>query len=90
MHRIFFNKYKNQFPILNKAFSLYDNKDAMIRSVVKNIYLTILKIDDKALRSFITAFPNNIYYPNIIFQLRNYIMKLCLVNFFDEKANQIQ
>ena len=82
----FFNKYKNQFPILNKAFSLYDNKDAMIRSVVKNIYLTILKIDDKALRAFITAFPNNIYYPNIIFQLRNYIMKLCLVNFFDEKS----
>ena len=82
----FFNKYKNQFPILNKAFSLYDNKDAMIRSVVKNIYLTILKIDDKALRAFITAFPNNIYYPNIIFQLRNYIMKLCLVNFFDEKC----
>ena len=82
----FFNKYKNQFPILNKAFSLYDNKDSMIRSVVKNIYLTILKIDDKALRAFITAFPNNIYYPNIIFQLRNYIMKLCLVNFFDEKS----
>ena len=79
----FFDKNKNQFPILNKAFSLYNNKDAMIRSVVKNIFLTILKIKDDALRRFITAFPNNIYYPNIIFQLRNIVMKLSLVNFFD-------
>ena len=79
----FFDKNKNQFPILNKAFSLYDNKDAMIRSVVKNIFLTILKIKNDALRRFITDFPNNIYYPNIIFQLRNIIMKLSLVNFFD-------
>ena len=80
----FFDKNKNQFPILNKAFSLYNNKDAMIRSVVKNIFLTILKIKDEPLRRFITAFPNNIYYPNIIFQLRNIIMKLCLINFFDD------
>ena len=87
----FFNKYKNQFPILNKAFSLYNHKDAMIRSVVKNIYLSILKIDDKDLRKFMTAFPNNIYFPNIIFQLRNIIMKLCLINFLEDnsKSNPI-
>ena len=83
----FFDKNKNQFPLLNKAFSLYNNKDAMIRSVVKNIFLTILKIKDEALRRFITAFPNNIYYPNIIFQLRNIIMKLNLINFMDESQN---
>ena len=83
----FFDKNKNQFPILNKAFSLYNNKDAMIRSAVKNIFLTILKINDEHLRRFITAFPNNIYYPNIIFQLRNIIMKLCLINFFDESKS---
>ena len=77
----FFDKNKNQFPILNKAFSLYNNKDAMIRSAVKNIFLTILKIKDEPLRQFMTAFPNNVYYPNIIFQLRNIIMKLCLINF---------
>ena len=84
----FFDRYKNQFPILNKAFSLYNNKDAMIRSVVKNIFLTILKINDEHLRKFITAFPNNIYYPNIIFQLRNIIIKLCLVNFFEESTKK--
>ena len=86
----FFDKNKNQFPILNKAFSLYNNKDAMIRSAVKNIFLTILKIKDEPLRQFMTAFPNNVYYPNIIFQLRNIIMKLCLINFFDEtKKNSL-
>ena len=81
----FYNKHKNQFPILTRAFSLYNHKDAMIRSAVKNIFLTILKINDEHLRRFITSFPNNIYYPNIIFQLRNIIIRLCIINFLDEK-----
>ena len=81
----FYNKHKNQFPILHKAFSLYNHKDAMIRSAVKNIFLTILKINDEHLRRFITSFPNNIYYPNIIFQLRNIIIRLCIINFSDDK-----
>ena len=63
----------------------------MIRSAVKNIFLTILKINDEHLRRFITSFPNNIYYPNIIFQLRNIIIRLCIINFIDDKnsANPI-
>ena len=81
----FYNKHKNQFPILHRAFSLYNHKDAMIRSAVKNIFLTILKIKEEHLRRFITSFPNNIYYPNIIFQLRNIIIRLCIINFIDEK-----
>ena len=38
-----------------------------------------------------TSFPNNIYYPNIIFQLRNIIIKLCIINFAEEsnKTNPI-
>ena len=87
----FFNKHKNQFPLLQKSFSLYNNKDAMIRSAVKNIFLTILKINDEHLRRFMTSFPNNIYLPNIIFQLRNIIIKLCIINFYEDnnKNNSI-
>ena len=84
----FFNRNKNQFPILHKALSLYNYKDAMIRSAVKNIFLTILKINDEHLRRFMTSFPNNIYYPNIIFQLRNIIIKLCIINFSDDNKRQ--
>ena len=83
----FYDKHKNQFPILTRAFSLYNNKDAMIRSAIKNIFLTILKINDEHLRRFITSFPNNIYYPNIIFQLRNIIIRLCIINFIDDKKS---
>ena len=81
----FFNANKNQFHILHKAFSLYNYKDAMVRSAVKNVFLTILKINEEHLRKFITTFPNNIYYPNIIFQLRNIIIKLCIINFNDDR-----
>ena len=82
----FYNKHKNQFPILHRAFSLYNHKDAMIRSAVKNIFLSILKIQEEHLRRFITSFPNNIYYPNIIFQLRNIIIRLSTINFVDDNS----
>ena len=88
----FYDKNINQFPIFNKAFSLYNHNDSMIRSVVKNIILTITKINEPNLRKFLIAFPNSIYYPNLIFQLKNIIVKLSLLNinqnnFFNKLRN---
>ena len=77
----FYDSNINLFPILNKSFSLYNHSDPLIRNVVKNIFLTILKIEDNNLRKFLTAFPVNLYYTNIIFELKNTIIKLCFIDF---------
>ena len=70
----------NQFPILTKSLSLYNYTDPLIRNVVKNIFLAIIKIDNKNLREFLISFPINLYYSNIIFQLKNSIIALSLIN----------
>ena len=70
----------NQFPILTKALSLYNYNDPLIRNVVKNIFLAVVNIDNKNLREFLISFPINLYYSNIIFQLKNRIMELCSID----------
>ena len=76
----FFDKDINLFPILTKSFSLYNHSDPMIRNVVKNILLSIIKIKNDDLLNFIVSFPNNLYYTNLILNLKNYILQLCLID----------
>ena len=76
----FYNKDINQFPILNKSFSLYNHSDPMVRNVVKNILLSIIKIKNNDLLNFLVSFPNNLYYTNLILNLKNYILQLCLID----------
>ena len=79
----------NQFPILTKAFSLYNHKDPLVRNVVKSIFLAIIKIDEPNLRNFMAAFPNNLYYPNLIFGLKTTILKLCEIDLGDERNKNL-
>ena len=83
--KYFFDYNINLFPLLNKSFSLYNHSDGLIRNSVKNILLSLIKIEDKNLRKFLTAFPINIYYVNIIFEFKNTIIKLCFINFNQNK-----
>ena len=78
----------NQFPILTKSLSLYNYKDPLIRNVVKNIFLAIIKIENKNLREFLISFPINLYYSNIIFQLKNSIISLCFVDLGDNEGSK--
>jgi hypothetical protein len=80
----FYDSNINQFPILTKSLSLYNYSDPLIRNVVKNIFLAIIKIENKELREFLISFPINLYYSNIVFQLKNTIMKLCLIDLGDD------
>ena len=75
----FFNKDINQFPFLNKSFSLYNHSDPTILNVVKNILLSIIKIKKFDLLNFLVSFPNNLYDTNLILNLKNYILQLCLM-----------
>ena len=84
----FFNSDINLFPILNKSFSLYNHSDPLIRNVVKNIFLSIIKIEDNNLRGFLTAFPINLYFTNIIFEFKNTIIKLSLIDFNQNELNK--
>ena len=76
----FFDKDVNQFQMLTKSFSMYNNSDPMVRNVVKNILLSIMKIKNEDLNNFLVAFPINIYYTNLVLNFKNYILQLCLID----------
>ena len=63
----FYNYEINDFPLLTTALSFYNSKNPMIRNVVRNIVLQIIKIEEYHLRNFLTAFPFCVYYPHLIF-----------------------
>jgi hypothetical protein len=78
----------NQFPILTKTLSLYNYKDPLIRNVGKAIFLAIIKIENQNLKEFLISFPINLYYTNIIFQLKNAIVSLSLVDLGDNDGSK--
>ena len=76
----FYNKELSQFPLLTKALSLYNHDDPMIRTVVRNIFLSIIKIDNLNLRNLISSFPIVVYFPNLIYLVRNLINEIFNLN----------
>ena len=85
------------FPILNKCLLLYDHPDNMLRSVVYNILLLITKNKNKFVNNYITSFPVALYYPNIIYNLKNIISQLNFIyikeknisEYFEEKHEEL-
>ena len=72
----FYNEELGQFPLLTKTLSLYNHDDSMIRNVVRNIFLAIIRIDYINLRNYITSFPIVVYFPNLIYTVRNLIHEI--------------
>ena len=72
----FYKNEINQFPILNKSLYLYDHSDSMIKSAINNILLLITKIKNSFLMEYLASFPVALYYPMIIYNLKDVISKL--------------
>ena len=77
----------SKFPILDKALSLYDYKDLMVRNTSRNIFLSILKINDNKLINFLTSFPICVYYPNLVLIIRNLICEISKIKIEENKKN---
>ena len=93
----FYKEEINFFPILTKSLLLYDHPDSMLRSVVYNILLLITKNTNKSLNNYLSSFPVALYYPNIIYNLKNIISTLNFDNikeqniseYFEEKHEEL-
>lgn len=72
----FYNKDDNKFPIISKTLTFYNMNDPMIRNVVRNIMLSLLRIDCDTLKKYLSSFPINTYYVNLIFKIKETIINL--------------
>ena len=97
----FFIKEINSFQMLTNMLKFYNHPDQMIRNVIKNTFLTILKLskDYKPLLDFICSLPVLSYFNFFAYRLRDLIVtyykkikinKIDLINYLhDEIINDI-
>lgn len=74
--QFFFHKGINSFPLLEASLRLYNHNDPMIKNVVRNTILTLLKIKYDPIVDYFSSLPSITYFPFISCRLRDLIIKL--------------
>jgi hypothetical protein len=82
--QFFFHKQFNSFPLLQSALKMYNHSDAMIKNVVRNIVLTVLKskhyitilVKYEPIMDYFSSLPAITYFPFLACRLRDLIIKL--------------
>ena len=74
--QLFYIEKTNNFPIIENILKLYNHRDSMVRNVVRNIILNILKINCKNIQDHFTELPSISYFANIACHLRDIIIQI--------------
>ena len=73
---LFYDEKANSFPIIENVIKLYNHRDSMIRNVVRNIVLNILKIKGANLQEHFIELPSISYLANLACHLRDMCIKI--------------
>ena len=73
---LFYNDKANSFPIIENVLKLYNHRDSMVRNVVRNIVLNILKIKVPSIENHFTELPSISYLANIACHLRDICIQI--------------
>ena len=73
---LFYDDKTNSFPIIENVIKLYNHRDSMIRNVVRNIVLNILKIKNVNLQEHFIELPSVSYLANLACHLRDICFKI--------------
>ena len=74
--QLFYDEKTNCFPIIENVLKLYNHRDSMIRNVVRNIVLNILKIKSVNIQEHFTELPSVSYLANLACHLRDICFKI--------------
>ena len=73
---LFYIEKTNNFPIVENVLKLYNHRDSMVRNVVRNIVLNILKINSPNIQDHFTQLPSISYLANIACHLRDICIQI--------------
>ena len=73
---LFYIEKSNNFPIIENVLKLYNHRDSMVRNVVRNIVLNILKIKNTNVQDHFTELPSISYLANIACHLRDICIQI--------------
>ena len=87
--QFFFHSNINSFPLLESAIKIYNHPDAMIKNVVRNIFLTICRLNYPPFFDYLCCLPSVSYFTFISCKLRDMIIYLNKENHY-EKFKSLQ
>ena len=73
---LFYIEKTNSFPIIENVLKLYNHRDSMVRNVVRNIVLNILKINCPNIQDHFAELPSISYLANIACHLRDICIQI--------------
>ena len=74
--QLFYLENSHSFPLIENALEFYNHEDSMVRSVVRNIVLNILKIKSPQIQNYFGKLPSIGYFSDLICHLRDICYKL--------------
>ncbi len=74
--QFFFHEQHNSFSLIESSMKLYNHPDSMIRTTVRNIFLTFLKLKFQPIYDYFTKLPSISYFSFLVINLRELILKL--------------
>ena len=87
--QFFFHSNINSFPLLESAIKIYNHPDPMIKNVVRNIFLTICRLNYPPFFDYLCCLPSVSYFTFITCRLRDMIINLNKENNY-EKFKSLQ
>ena len=63
--QLFYIENLHSFPLIENSLEFYNHEDCMIRSVVRNIVLNILKIKNSGIQNYFSRLPSIAYFSDI-------------------------
>ena len=73
--KLFHREKYNSFPLIDSTIKIYNHKDSMVRNVVRNIIINILKIKYDKIEEHFCQLPSASYFPNLCCHLRDICIK---------------
>lgn len=68
--QLFYMEECNSFPLVENILKYYNHKDSMIRNVVKNTLMTILRLKNKKIEEYFCKLPSILYFLKIIYNFK--------------------
>ena len=74
--QLFYIQKYNIFPLVENVIKYYNHKDSMIKNVVKNTVINILKVNDDKIQEHFCMLPSILYFVNIVKDLADLCFKI--------------
>ena len=74
--QLFYIEKNNSFPLVENILKFYNHKDSMIRNVVRNTVMNILRVKNCKIEEHFSKLPAVLYFVKIVCHLRDYCLQI--------------